>query len=114
MSNAPFIPGSRKYRITVSGDSDQQSSLSNLVGRRLQERLNIKVRAQLVLQDAAPEVLVSINGQQVGHLSPAKGKALHRIVRYGERSSHETFECGALIYGTVGQLGVRLDLPLED
>jgi hypothetical protein len=109
-----FIPGSRQYRIAVAGDSSQQASLVKLVGPRRQERLSIKVRAQLVLQDDDPQVLVSINGHQVGHLSRSNGQALHRIVRYGERSPHETFECAALIHGTVGQLGVRLDLPLDD
>jgi hypothetical protein len=109
-----FIPGLRRYGVNVVDDGDQQAVLSNLVGRRLQERLNIRVRAQLVLQDDEPHVLVSINSQQVGHLSRANGQALHRIVRYGERSPHETFECAALIQGTVGQYGVRLDLPFED
>lgn len=109
-----FISGPRQYRINVAGDSAQQKSLFNLVGPRRHERLSIKVRAQLTLQDDEPQVLVSINGQQVGNLSRANGEALHRIVRYGERSPHEAFECEALIYGTAGQLGVRLDLPFED
>lgn len=109
-----FIPGPRQYRVDVDGDSSKQASLIKLVGPRRQERLHIKVRAQLVLQDDDPQVLVSINGQEVGYLSFANGQALHRIVRYGERSPHEAFECAALIHGTVGQLGVRLDLPLDD
>lgn len=111
---SPFIPGPRQYRIDVAGDTSQQSSLAKLVGPRRQEMLNIKVRAQLLLQDDDPQVLVSIDGHQVGHLSSADGQALHRIVRYGERSPHEAFECAALIHGTVGQLGIRLDLPLDD
>lgn len=110
----PFIPGSKQYRIAVSDDSSQQNTLSALVGPRRQERLNIKVRAHLALQDDEPEILVSINGKQVGHLTRASAQALRRIVRYGERSPHESFECAALIHGVVGQLGVRLDLPLED
>jgi hypothetical protein len=114
MSGIPFIGGSRNFRINVEGGVSQQASLSALVGPRRQERLNIKVRAQLVLQDDDPQVVVSINGQQIGYLSRAQGQALHRIVRYGERSPHETFECAALIHGAAGQLGVRLDLPLED
>lgn len=111
---APFIPGPRQYRVNVAGDNTQQSNLCALVGPRRQERLHIKVRAQLLLQDDEPEVLVSINGDQVGHLTRVNVQALRRIVRYGERSPHETFECAALIQGVVGQLGARLDLPLED
>lgn len=113
-SKALFISGPRQYQVDVAGDSSQQRGLATLCGPRRQERLNIKVRAQLVLQDEEPQVLVSVNGQQIGHLSRANGQALHRIVRYGERSPHLTFECAGLIYGTAPQLGVRLDLPLDD
>lgn len=83
-SEIPFIPGPRQFRINVSGDSSQQAALAGLVGRRRQERLNIKVRARLTLQDDEPEVLVSINGERVGHLTRDSAQALHRIVRYGE------------------------------
>lgn len=109
-----FIPGPRQYHISVAADSTQQAGLAALCGPRRQERLHIQVRAQLALQDAHPQVLVSIKGHQVGYLPGPLSEALHRIVRYGERSPHETFECAALITGVVGQLGVRLDLPFED
>lgn len=108
-----FIRGSRRYATIVGSDIAQQANLIKLVGPRRQERLNIKLRAQLALQDEEPQVLVLINGEEVGSLSCADGQALHRIVRYGERSPHQTFECAALIYGTVDQLGVRLDLPFD-
>lgn len=113
-SEIPFIPGIRQFRINVSGDSSQQVALTALVGSRRQERLDIKVCAYLVLQDEEPQVLVFIQDRQVGHLSRAAAQALHRIVRYGERSPHQTFECAALIHGIAGQLGVRLDLPLDE
>jgi hypothetical protein len=113
-SAIPFIPGPKQFRINVSGDSSQQAALTALVGPRRQERLNIQVRAQLLLQDQEPQVLVFIQDRQVGHLSNAAAQAIHRIVRYGERSPHQTFECAALIHGMVGQLDVRLDLPLDE
>jgi hypothetical protein len=113
-SGIPFIPGTRQFRINVSSNISQLASLVDLVGPRRQERLNIKVRAQLVLQDADPLVLVLIQQREVGYLSSSDAQALHRIVRYGVRSPHEAFECAALIHGTVDQLGVRLDLPIED
>ncbi|MGZ3184386.1 MAG: hypothetical protein ACXU8N_18270 [Telluria sp.] len=105
----PYIPGPKQYRINFIAD---QAALNSLVGPRRQERLRIQVRGQLALQDDL--VAVSIQGHRVGHLSRSNTQALHRIVRYGERSPHETFECAALITGVVGQLGVRLDLPFED
>lgn len=108
----PFIPGPREYRVDVAGDSTQQASLAALVGRRRQERLHIHVRARLAPQDDI--VTVSIEGHQVGHLPARAAQALDRIVRYGERSPHEAFECAALIHGTAGQLGVRLDLPIGE
>jgi hypothetical protein len=114
MGEKPFISGPKQFRINVSGDSSQQAALAALVGPRRQERLNIKVRAQLALQDDDSRVLVSVQDHQVGYLARAAAQALHRIVRYGERSPHQAFECAALIHGMAGQLGVQLDLPLED
>lgn len=109
-SQIPFIPGPRQYRVNVH--CPDQAPIAALVGPRRQERLHIKVRARLTLQD--DEVQVSIQAHQVGQLSHAAAQALRRIVRYGERSPHESFQCEALIHGTAGQLGVRLDLPLSD
>lgn len=106
----PFIPGPKQYRIAVAGADP--AAITALVGLRRQERLHIQVRAELALQDDLVEV--SIQGHRVGHLSPRATQALHRIVRYGERSPYETFECTALIQGTAGQLAVRLDLPIGD
>lgn len=111
MSDVRFIPGPKQYRVRIDDDSAQQAALAALVGPRRQERLHIQVRAQLALQD---DVQVSIQGHQVGRLAQANAQALHRIVRYGERSPHETFECAALIVGTVGDYRVLLDLPLSD
>jgi hypothetical protein len=108
----PSIRGSKQFRIIVVGDGTQQAAIINLVGPRRQERLHIQARAQLVLQP--DQVEVSIQGQQLGHLSRSDTRALHRIVRYGERSSYETFDCAALITGTVGAYSVRVDLPFED
>lgn len=104
-----FIPGPRQYQINVAAE---QAALVSLCGPRRQERLNIQVRAQLALQDDLVEV--SIQGHEVGHLSRQQTEALDRIVRYGERSPHETFECAALISGTVGNYSLRLDLPIGD
>lgn len=111
-SKPPFIPGPKQFRIIVVGDSAQQTAIVNLVGARHQERLHIQTRPQLVLQP--DQVEVSIQGLQLGHLSRPDTQALHRIVRYGERSPYETFECAALITGTVGAYSVRLDLPFDD
>ena len=111
-NGAPFIAGLKQYRVDVAGHGTQQAGLSSLVGARRQERLHFKARAQLALQEDLVEV--SIRGHQVGHLSPTATQAFHRIVRYGQRSPHETFECAALIHGTADQLSVRLDLPLDD
>lgn len=113
-TGTPFIPGPREYRVGVPGDSTQQRNLVALCGPRRQERLHIHVRAQLVLQDEDPQVQVSIQDRPMGHLSPAAADALHRIVRYGERSPHEAFECAALITGISGRLRVQLDLPIGD
>lgn len=110
-TSIPFIPGPKQYRIDVP--YPDQAALTALVGPRRQEELRIKVRARL-LQDDTTEVQVSINGLPVGYLSCAHTRALDRIVRYGARSAHESFECAALIHGTAGQLGVRLDLPIGD
>lgn len=107
-----FINGPRQYRISVLGDSNLQAAINSLVGTRRQERLNIKLRAQLALHDDLVEV--SIEGHHVGHLSRANTEALHRIVRYGERSPHENFECAGLIGGILGNYAVRLDLPISD
>lgn len=107
---APFIPGLRQYRISVAGTDP--AAVTALVGPRRQERLHIQVRAQLARQDDDFEV--SIQGYPVGRLSRAAAQAFDRITRYGNRSPHEIFECGALISGTVGNYSVRLDLPLGD
>lgn len=109
MANVPFIYGSKQYRIAIAAD---QAALARLVGPRRQERLHIQARAQLVPQGDI--VKVSIQGHQVGHLSPRAAQALDRIVRYGERSPHQTFECAALLRGSAGQIGVQLDLPLDE
>lgn len=114
MSESPLIPGNRRYAVRVTNDTAQLANLVKLVGPRRQERLHIKVRAQLALQDDDPYVVVSINDQEIGTLSLTNAQALNRIVRYGERSTHLAFECAALIHGTVDQLGVRLDLPLDN
>jgi hypothetical protein len=107
-----FIRGSKQFRTIVTGGSTQQAALIGMVGPRRHERLHIQARAQLVLQP--DQVEVSIQGHQLGHLPRLDTQALHRIVRYGERSLRETFECAALITGTVGIYSVRLDLPVDD
>lgn len=114
MNDSPLIPGDRRYAVRVTNDSAQQETLVKLVGPRRQEKLHIKVRAQLALQDDDPCVVVSINGQEIGTLSRTNAQALNRIVRYGKRSTYLSFECAALIHGTVDQLGVRLDLPFDN
>lgn len=113
-SAIPFVAGPKQYCVNVTVERSDKANLALLCGPRRQERLNIQVRSQLLLQDEEPQVLVFIQDRQIGHLSRAAAQALHRIVRYGERSPHQTFECAALIHGIAGQLGVRLDLPLDE
>lgn len=113
-SAIPFIPGPRQYRIEIVSEGSYQNNLNELCGRRRQEQLRIQTRAHLVRDDdAGPGVEVSIKGQLVGHLSVEQTEALDRIIRYGARSPYQTFECAALIHGTSGHLGVRLDLALD-
>lgn len=109
-----FIPAQREYRIAITTDESQQINLSGLCGPRRQERLKIKTRAQLELRDDDAAVRVFIEGIDVGCLTKTSTRAFHRIVRYGERSPHQAFECAALIHGISGTLSVNLDLPLED
>jgi hypothetical protein len=121
----PFIFGPREYRINVAGESFYPESFASLCGPRRGEAVNIRVRAQLQLQDDnmhdKPAVQVTINGLPVGHLSREHARAFRRTVRYGRLSEHELFECEAVICGgwdhgdgNVGNFGVRLDLSLDD
>lgn len=121
----PFVRGPGYYPINVAGESFYPESFIALCGARRNQSVNIEARAQLVLQDDNPHdkmaVAVSIQGHPVGHLPREYARAFRRTVRYGRLSTHEHFECRALICGgwdqgngNAGHYGVRLDLSLDD
>lgn len=122
---APFISGPLKYRVDVAGESFYKQSFFELCGERTLEGVRINATAKLHLQDDNPydrvAVAVTIDGYQVGHLSRDNARAFRRIVRYGNLSLFEVFECAALIVGgwdrgegDGGNFGVKLDLSLFD
>lgn len=123
--DVPVLSGTGNYRVDVAGESFYEESFAALCGERTIEGFRIEVRARLTLQDDNPHdkhaVQVTIQGHPVGHLSRDHARAFRRRVRYGDLSSHEVFECGALICGgwdhgpeDVGNFGVRLDLDLRE
>jgi hypothetical protein len=121
----PYFSCTERYLVDVAGESFYEDSFSALCGDRTIEGVKIVTRAHLYLEDENPydkcAVKVTINGYPVGYLSRADARAFRRLVRYGELSLHETFECAALICGgwdrgdgKQGNYGVRLDLQLEE
>ena len=114
-----LIRGCAEYAVDVADTAAHSESFSVLLGSNRRQDVNIKVYAQLTIRSDdydAPRIDVAINEHQVGRLADEHARGLLRIVRYGKRSTHETFECAALIRGGLGANGYRvmLDLPFEE
>lgn len=124
-STIPRITGPGYFRINVAGESFYRDNLAKICGPRREEGINLKAYAHLILDDENSHdkkaVRVEIQGLHIGHLPRQAARDFRRIVRYGELSLHETFECAAVIRGgwdrgpaDSGDYGVRLDLPHDD
>lgn len=121
----PFLVGTAGYKINVVGESFYEASFLSLCGARTIAGVTMEASARLTLQDDNPHdkyaVCVTIQGHPVGHLSRDDARAFRRLVRYGELSLSEVFECAAKVCGgwdrgegDIGAFGVRLNLKLGD
>lgn len=116
--STPLIRGYGRFDVGVAETESHVESFSALLGRNRRQSVNIKVRAKLTLANDdydAPVVYVEINSYQVGELTGEHARGLLRIVRYGERSPYEAYECAAVIRGGLGaKYSVKLDLPFDE
>lgn len=118
-SSIPCIRGLGQFRVKVASTDKHRESFDKLCGARRMQSVFIKTRAQLLIQNEA--VFITINGLQVGILSPQDARAFDRIVRYGPLSGHEAFECSARVLGgwstsagSEEHYRVHLDLNFHD
>ncbi len=122
MAGPSFIRGPGLYSIYVKDTALFPDSFIALCGVNRRQYVKIKISALLSLHDNDEnKVLVSIKSYPLGYLSREHARAFRRIVRYGELSKYEKFECAAILQGgwdkesgEAKDYAARLDLPLDD
>lgn len=118
------LPGPETFSIDIVGESNYQSALESICGRRTDESQEKIVEAVLVHEDDNPyddkAIRVDIQGKTVGYLSRENARQYRKQSKEAGYSAI-TARCSAKIVGgwdrggeDKGHFGVKLDLPTAD